>query len=82
MRRVLFALPGCRCNGNVPSSYQIERGPNCGSMSLPYAVTCDYLDPMLRASVADLLASWQRPAMNAPEIQAWILQVLGYFHDC
>lgn len=61
----------------------LDRSPaNCGSMSLEYAATCDYLDAETRKQAADMLAGWQAPAIDSPDVQAWILQVLGYFHDC
>lgn len=61
----------------------LNRSPrNRGSMSLSYAVKCEWLDETTRASAQRRLDSWVRPALNSPEVVGWIRQVLGYFKWC
>lgn len=61
----------------------LRRKPeNRGSMSLSAALECEYLDSTTRAVVRTVLNSWKRPALDAPEVQDWIHQVLGYFKGC
>jgi hypothetical protein len=59
-----------------------RRKENRGCMSLEAAVGCDWLDDATRAAVRTVLNSWQKPALDSPEVQEWILQVLGYFKGC
>jgi len=61
-----------------------RRVENRGCMSLD-AIDCDYLDDATRAQARQLLDKWRvldRLALDAPEVQEWILQVLGYFQGC
>lgn len=51
-------------------------------MSLSYASTCDYIGAAVRDQAKAMLANWQAPPIDAPEIQEWIAQVLGYFARC
>jgi hypothetical protein len=61
----------------------LRRKPeNRGSMALDYAAKCEYLDGATRAAARTVLAAWRRPPLDSPEIQEWILQVLGYFKTC
>lgn len=53
-----------------------------GCMSLLSAVSADYLDEITRREARALLESWVRPALESPDVQAWIGQVLGYFRGC
>jgi len=53
-----------------------------GGMSLETAIDCDWLDNATRAVARTILNSWKRPALESPEVQEWILQVLGYFKGC
>jgi hypothetical protein len=55
---------------------------NRGSMSLSYAVECDYIDPAIRARVRCILSQWEAPPLESPAVQDWIRQVLGYFKGC
>ena len=61
-----------------------KRPQNRGGMSLSSAVACDWLSPAARADAQRLLDQWQenRPALESPEVQEWIRQVLGYFRGC
>lgn len=58
------------------------RGRVDGCMSLISATHAEYLAPEVRAEAAAILATWERPALESPEVQAWIGQVLGYFRGC
>lgn len=57
---------------------------NRGGMSLSEAVDCTWLVPSTRAAAKSMLDRWQeyRPALESPEVQDWIRQVLGYFRGC
>lgn len=59
-----------------------RRPENRGGLSLSSAVDCDWLDAGTRMAAKAVLNSWQAPPMESAEIQAWILQVLGYFRSC
>ncbi len=61
-----------------------RRPENRGSMSLEAAVECEYLDDATKAAARTLLRTWEhnKPALESPEVQEWILQVLGYFKHC
>lgn len=52
------------------------------SMSLSSAVTSEWLDAGTRLAAKTLLDEWQKPAIESPEVQEWIRQVLGYFRGC
>jgi len=61
-----------------------RREENRGGMCLESAVNCDWLDAATRAAARTLLATWEankRP-LDDPEVEEWILQVLGYFRGC
>jgi hypothetical protein len=61
----------------------LRRKPeNRGCMSLEYAVDSPMLDDATRAAARTVLAAWQKPALDSPEVREWILQVLGYFRGC
>lgn len=63
----------------------LRRKPeNRGSMSLGQAAKSTWLDEATRNAARARLIAWSvsRPALDDPRIQDWILQVLGYFHDC
>jgi hypothetical protein len=63
----------------------LRRKPeNRTCMSLEYAVDSPMLDPATRAAVRTVLKTWkrQKPALDSPTVQEWILQVLGYFRGC
>jgi len=51
-------------------------------MSLSAAVESEWLDAGSRLAAKSLLDSWQSPAIESPEVQDWIRQVLGYFRGC
>jgi hypothetical protein len=61
-----------------------RRPENRGSMALEYAVDSPTLDAATRAVVRTILATWERkkPALDSPEVQDWIHQVLSYFRGC
>lgn len=42
----------------------------------------DWLHPDTVADAKRILEAWRRPAIDNPEIQDWIAQVLGYFRHC
>lgn len=63
---------------NVAYRRKHER-KDSGSMSLSYAVECDYLDDATRAAAKRRLDSWVPPPLESAAIQEWIHQVLGYF---
>lgn len=60
----------------------IRRPENRGSMSLTAAVDAEWLDDATRASAKRILEAWQSPPIESPEVQEWILKVLGYFKGC
>jgi hypothetical protein len=66
-------------------THSVETGrrsnPDC-CMSLTSAVESEWLDDGTRLAAKTLLDSWKRPAIESPEVQDWILQVLGYFRNC
>jgi hypothetical protein len=51
-------------------------------MSLERAVTCEWLDEETKQVAQHTLDSWNKLPLEAPEIQDWILQILGYFKGC
>jgi hypothetical protein len=61
-----------------------RRPENRGGMSLSAAVACDWLDDATRAAARTILKTWEanKPALNNPEVQEWVRQVLGYFRGC
>jgi hypothetical protein len=59
-----------------------RRPDNRGSMCLSTAATSEYLDDATRNAAKRALSAWTAPAIDSPEVQAWILQVLGYFQNC
>jgi hypothetical protein len=60
----------------------LRRPENRSCLSLEYAAESPVLDDATRAAARTVLAAWQKPALDAPEVQEWILQVLGYFKGC
>ena len=59
-----------------------RRPANRGGMALDYAVDSPLLDDATRAAARTVLAAWKKPPLDAPEVQAWILEVLGYYRGC
>lgn len=61
-----------------------RRKDNRGGMCLSAAVTSDWVDLETQAQAKGLLDGWaaNRTKLEAPEIQAWVLQVLGYYKGC
>ncbi len=59
-----------------------RRPENRGGMSLSCAAECAHLDLATRRAARTVLAGWSKPALNSPEVKAWISQVLGYFAHC
>lgn len=53
-----------------------------GGTSLSSAVNAEFLSEPIRRSAAGILSAWKAPAVDSPEVQGWILQVLGYFRHC
>jgi hypothetical protein len=62
-------------------SVQSARGDTF-SLSLSTAVECEWLNDATRTTARTVLAAWKRPPLDSPEVQEWILQVLGYFRGC
>ncbi len=58
----------------------VKRDDFC--MGLASAVECEYLDDNTKAQAAKILADWQKPAIESPEVQSWVLEVLNYFNHC
>ena len=68
-------------------AYHVEcdlrrRPENRGMMSLEYASTCEYISAGVRVRAKRMLAKWQAPPIDSPEIVDWRLEVLGYFAGC
>lgn len=68
-------------------SVQIDlnrRADDRGGMCLSSAVDCDWLDDTTRSRAKSILQDWEsnKPALESPEVQDWIHQVLGYFRNC
>ena len=59
------------------------RPENRGSMSLSYAVDCDWLDPRTRVASYRKLQDWRENRINLhmSAVKDWIHQVLGYFRN-
>lgn len=55
---------------------------NRGSMSLTAAVDSAWLADETRADARRMLEGWIAPDLDTPDVQEWILQVLGYFRGC
>lgn len=53
-----------------------------GFMSLSCAAECDYITPATRTKAQRILDEWQPLPVDHPEVQEWVLQVLGYFRNC
>jgi hypothetical protein len=55
-----------------------------GFTSLSAAASDDAMDPAVRAEAKRLLDAWaaNAPPLESAEVQAWVLQVLGYFRGC
>jgi hypothetical protein len=49
------------------------------SCSLPSAASSEWLDRETATEAARIIANWQKPPIDSPEIRDWIEQVLGYF---
>ncbi len=87
---VQHGLGGFLCPPGHPMYTQsvetdLRRKPeNRTTMSLEYAAESPMLDDVTKAVVRTILNTWERnkPALDSPEIQEWILQVLGYFRGC
>ena len=61
----------------------LNRSPeNRGSMSLSYALECDYLDDTTKERVRATLAQYVPQPIDSPEMQDWVHSVLGYFRNC
>lgn len=61
-----------------------RNGRNDGCMSLSSAIepASSWLPEETRAQARKILADWKAPAIDSPEVQDWIRQVLGYFRNC
>lgn len=57
---------------------------NRGSMSLSYALECDYISDGMKRRITKMYENWhnEKPAIDTPEIKDWICNVLGYFRHC
>lgn len=56
-----------------------RRPENRGGMSLTAAAEAKWLDAATRAEARRILADWQPPSPDSPEVVDWRRQVLGYF---
>ena len=90
-RIVAEGMGGFLCPPGHPAHEQsvetdLRRQPEKrGYMSLKAAVDCEWLDNATQNDARDLLTKWQmqdRLPIDAPDVQEWVLQVLGYFHNC
>jgi hypothetical protein len=87
---VQHGMGGFLCPPGHPMHHQSvetdlrRKAENRGCMSLDSALECEYLDDVTKAVVRTVLNTWEhnKPALDSPEIQEWILQVLGYFKGC
>jgi hypothetical protein len=52
------------------------------SLSLTEAAKTEWLDAATRNKAADILKRWKPLPIGDASVQEWILQVLGYFHNC
>jgi hypothetical protein len=52
------------------------------SISLSAAVKETWLDDETRNKAKRILSNWKPPDIESPEVQEWILKVLGYFKNC
>jgi hypothetical protein len=52
---------------------------NRSSMSLQYALTCEYLSPEFRARVKKLLDEWNAPPIESKEVIEWINACKNHF---
>lgn len=78
-----FLNPPTHPEHNYSVETNTEFHSNCrGCLSLTTALEASWIEDEVRAEVKRLLDSWQRPALESPEIQDWIHQVLGYFRGC
>jgi len=78
-----FLCPPGHPTHNFSVETDLRRRPeNRGGMSLDAAVACEWLDDATRAAARWKLESWQKPDLFSPDVQEWILQVLGYFRHC
>jgi hypothetical protein len=73
--------------GHPERSFSVEtdlqgRPENRGGLSLSSAIECEWLSLETRSAAARVLKEWSRPWIGAEDVQAWILQVLGYFKNC
>lgn len=78
-----FLNPPTHPEHNLSVEFDLRRRKeNRGSCSLSAAVDMAWLDDAIRAAAKHRIESWQRPPLDSPEVQEWILQVLGYFRNC
>ncbi len=70
-------------------SYQLEtdiirRKENRGSMSLDYALECDYVSDGMKRRIKGMFDKWNenKPDINSPEVKKWRNECLGYFSNC
>lgn len=61
-----------------------RRKENRSSMSLSYAVTCDWLAEVTRQEAEELLAQWEQDKLplSSPVVKSWIEQVMTHFQHC
>jgi hypothetical protein len=73
--------------GHPAHTFSVFEGPrnNPRSMtSLEGTIGAEWFSEKVRAEAKALLDGWaaEKPAIDSPEVQEWILQVLGYFRGC
>lgn len=78
-----FLCPPTHPMHNWHVQFDLRRRPeNRGGMALDTAADCEYLSDETRVAARRKLESWERPALESDEVQAWVRQVLGYFAGC
>lgn len=63
----------------------LHRQPeNRGSMSLEYALTCEWIDESVKIACRKLLADWDasKPGLDDPTVKTWVRSTLAYFRGC
>lgn len=73
--------------GHPSHAYCIEtdlrrRPENRSRCSLETAAECEWLDAKTVNTARKLLDDWRPLSQESDEVQAWILQILGYFRNC
>lgn len=65
-----------------PEHFYSVEGSNFSYCLSGAIMSGEYIDQSVVRQVNQLLTQWQPPEIDSPEIQDWILQVMGYFAGC